>query len=211
MRISTVTLENVGEYRVAIHFIAGCLGGKSSVPFYTHFWKNHIRISFQFITGIAGVLVSHPLDTVKVYLQTQDPNNLKYSGTFDCLRKVFAESNFRGLYKGMSGPLTGLSFVNAIVFGVYGNVQRFCRDPNSLESHALAGAVAGFSQSLVCSPMELAKTRMQLQDKMDIPIKHKSSIHCIVYIMRTEGLVGTMKGLISTVLRDIPGKLDLCL
>lgn len=201
-------MENVGEYRVAIDFLAGCLGGKLSVPFYIRFLKIHIRIPFHFITGITGVLVSHPLDTVKVYLQTQDPINPKYTGTFDCVRKVIAESNFRGLYKGMSGPLAGLSFVNAIVFGVYGNVQRLCRDPNSLESHALAGAVAGFCQSLVCSPMELAKTRMQLQDKIDIPIKHKSSVHCIVYIMKTEGLVGTMKGLISTVMRDIPGKLD---
>lgn len=145
---------------------------------------------------------------MKVHLQTQDPINPKYAGTFDCIRKVFAESNLRGLYKGMSSPLTGLSFVNAIVFGVYGNVQRLCRDPNSLESHALAGAIAGFCQSFICSPMELAKTRMQLQDKIDSTVKHKSSIHCIVYIIRTEGLGGTLKGLLSTVLRDIPGILS---
>lgn len=156
-------------------------------------------------TGIVGVIVSHPLDTVKVLLQTQDPVNPKYTGTFDCLRKVFAESHFRGLYKGMTSPLLGLSFVNAIVFGVYGNVQRFCSDPNSLESHVVAGTVAGFFQSFICSPMELAKTRMQLQDQIDSSIKHKSSVHCLIHILKTEGVRGTMKGLLSTILRDVPG------
>lgn len=153
--------------------------------------------------GIAGVLVGHPFDTVKVLLQTQDHHNPKYKGTFDCLRQVFAESHFRGLYRGMSSPLAGLSFVNAIVFGVYGNVQRLCTDPESLQTHALAGGVAGFYQSIICSPMELAKTRMQLEDSS--PIKHKSSLHCIAYIFRTEGFTGTMKGLLATIARDIPG------
>lgn len=68
----------------------------------------------------------------------------------------------RGLYKGVTSPLAGVSLVNALVFGVYGNVQR-CADSDSLGAHALAGGAAGAVQSVACSPVELAKTRLQLQ------------------------------------------------
>lgn len=59
--------------------------------------------------------------------------------------------------------------VNAIVFGVYGNFQRHLPQPDALSSHFLAGATAGFVQSFVCSPMELVKTRLQVQQKTAAP------------------------------------------
>jgi solute carrier family 25 carnitine/acylcarnitine transporter 20/29 len=69
----------------------------------------------------------------------------------------------RGLYKGMTSPMAGVAVINAIVFGVYGNFQRRVAQPDCLSSHLMAGAVAGFVQSFVCSPMELVKTRLQVQ------------------------------------------------
>ena len=59
----------------------------------------------------------------------------------------------------MSSPMSGVAFVNAIVFGVYGNVQRNTNDPDSLYSHFMAGAAAGLIQSVICSPLELTETR----------------------------------------------------
>jgi solute carrier family 25 carnitine/acylcarnitine transporter 20/29 len=59
--------------------------------------------------------------------------------------------------------MAGVAVVNAIVFGVYGNFQRHLPRPDALSSHFLAGAVAGFVQSFVCCPMELVKTRLQVQ------------------------------------------------
>ena len=63
----------------------------------------------------------------------------------------------------MSSPMAGVAVVNAIVFGVYGNLQRQLNNSEALSSHFLAGAAAGFVQSFVCSPMELVKTRLQVQ------------------------------------------------
>lgn len=72
----------------------------------------------------------------------------------------------RGLFKGMSSPLASVAVINAMIFGVYGNVQRRLDDPTSLKSHALAGSVAGLVQSFICSPMELVKTRLQIQEQV---------------------------------------------
>jgi len=66
----------------------------------------------------------------------------------------------------MSSPLASVAVINAMIFGVYGNVQRRLNNPDSLRSHALAGSIAGLVQSFVCSPMELVKTRLQIQEQV---------------------------------------------
>ncbi|XP_033150284.1 mitochondrial basic amino acids transporter isoform X2 [Drosophila busckii] len=154
--------------------------------------------------GAAGVLVGHPLDTVKVHLQTDDPRNPKYKGTFHCMRVILLNDNVRGLYRGISSPMMGIGLVNAIVFGVYGNIQRISDNPNSLMTHFFAGATAGVAQGVICAPMELAKTRLQLSTQIDSGQRFKGPIDCLKYIQKTEGLRGTFKGLSATILRDVP-------
>lgn len=154
-------------------------------------------------TGVTGILAGHPFDTAKVYIQMQDPRNIKYRGTFDCLRSIYAKESFRGLYKGVTSPIGGVAFMNAIIFGVYGNVQRLHSDPNSLKAHFIAGSLAGCAQSIISSPMELVKTRMQLQHKTGT--LYKSSLECLNSIWKRGGARGVFQGFGITALRDVPG------
>lgn len=77
------------------------------------------------------------------------------------------------MYSGVNSPLAGMAFINAIVFGVYGNSlnaihdywKRNSIDPGKSEqllAIGTAGAIAGFVQVVVCAPMELAKIRLQV-------------------------------------------------
>ncbi|XP_023224537.1 mitochondrial basic amino acids transporter-like [Centruroides sculpturatus] len=104
--------------------------------------------------------------------------------------------------------MAGIAFINAIVFGVYGNVQRRFVDENSLTSHFAAGFTAGAVQSFVCSPMELAKTRMQLQGNGNFISKrvanYSGPFDCLVKMYKTEGTRGVFRGLGCSVLRDSP-------
>jgi solute carrier family 25 carnitine/acylcarnitine transporter 20/29 len=43
--------------------------------------------------GFAGILSSYPFDTIKVRIQNQNANNLKYKGAIDCLRKIIAKES----------------------------------------------------------------------------------------------------------------------
>ncbi|KFM76879.1 hypothetical protein X975_24721, partial [Stegodyphus mimosarum] len=176
---------------MAVDFYAGCLG------------------------GCAGVLVGHPFDTVKVRLQTQDSNNKIYRGTFHCISSIIKQESFQGLFRGMSSPMAGLAAVNAIVFGVYGNILRASASPNSLSNQFLAGSAAGLVQSFVTSPMELAKTRMQLQGQAN-PLQrvsywtknrvlYKNPLDCLLKVFKSEGLCGLYRGLLCTIMRDAPG------
>lgn len=175
---------------MALDFYAGCLG------------------------GCAGVLVGHPFDTVKVRLQTQDPNRMIYRGTFHCITTIVRKESAAGLFKGISSPMAGLAAVNAVVFGTHGNILRASPYPNSLSTHFLAGSTAGFVQSLITSPMELAKTRMQLQGqvipKPEIPYWKKplhiyrNPLDCLIKVFHLEGTRGIFRGLGCTVMRDSP-------
>ncbi|KAJ8982882.1 hypothetical protein NQ317_004312, partial [Molorchus minor] len=160
---------------MALDFFAGCVG------------------------GVAGVIVGHPLDTVKVHLQTQDLHNPKYRGTVHCLRSIISKEGIRGVYRGVTSPLLGVAGINAIVFGVYGNVQRKLSNPDSLASHALAGGTAGLFQSFICSPMELAKSRLQVGD----PIS-KGPLECLMRIYTNEGFRGVFRGGGLTIGREVP-------
>mgnify|MGYP001799663791 CR=1 FL=1 len=110
----------------------------------------------------------------------------------------------------MTSPLLGLGFINAIIFGVHGNLTKRL-DP-SWGSQVISGAVSGCAQSIVCSPMELAKTRLQVQG-LGEKYKHiffeenkryKGSIDCLYKIFKNEGLRGCYRGMTLTLLRDIP-------
>lgn len=122
-----------------------------------------------------------------------------------CLKTIIAKDSVRGLYRGLSSPLAGVAFVNAIVFGVYGNVHRLAGNSNTYKIHFMAGATAGLVQSLICSPMELVKTRLQLQHDKIGCIKFRGPVQCLSYIYRCEGLTGIFRGLGVTTIRDVPG------
>lgn len=151
------------------------------------------------------MLVGHPLDTVKVHMQTQNHLNPMYRNTWHCLTKIARQESIRGLYRGMSSPMAGVAAVNAIAFGVYGNVQRMTSDPHSLQSHFFAGAAAGLFQSFICSPMELIKTRLQLQNNTPTAVQFKNPFQCLAHIWRTEKFRGVFRGLGITAARDVPG------
>ena len=62
----------------------------------------------------------------------------------------------------MLSPLIGQSIINAIVFGVEAKANDLF-EKQTIGSHFASGMLAGAAQSIVCSPMELAKTQMQVQ------------------------------------------------
>lgn len=112
-----------------------------------------------------------------------------------------------GLYKGIGSPMMGLTFINAIVFGVQGNAMRMLGRDTPLNQF-VAGAAAGAIQCIICCPMELAKTRMQMQgtgEKKSSRKLYKNSLDCLVRIYKREGVRGINRGMLTTVIRETPG------
>ncbi|XP_075471193.1 mitochondrial basic amino acids transporter isoform X1 [Ascaphus truei] len=156
--------------------------------------------------GAAGVLVGHPFDTVKVRLQVQSISKPLYRGTYHCFQSIIKQESTLGLYKGVGSPMMGLTFINALVFGVQGNALRYLGKDTPFNQF-LAGSAAGAIQCVICCPMELAKTRMQLQGTGEYKSKsktYKNSLDCLVKIHRKEGLRGINRGMVTTFFRETP-------
>lgn len=156
---------------------------------------------------------------MKVRLQTQNAFAPLYKGTYHCLSTIVKNESFWGLYKGMSSPLCGVAVINAIVFGVYGNTMRYLQE-NTLRNHFIAGMFAGGVQSLISCPMELAKTKIQLQgilgpDPMDAiktgfalkqkPPLYKSPVDCLWKLYKQNGIRSVYRGFGATLSRELPG------
>ena len=166
-------------------------------------WKDFVAGT---VGGCAGVLAGHPMDTVKVRLQSTN----KYSGTWNCLLTIVREERLRGLYKGMTSPLLGVAAINSLLFGVYGfflNIQ-LAASPDSLPTINqvfFAGCGSGFVNAFFSCPMELIKIRLQNQ----IGLKSKSDAYrgplaAIRSIYRIQGLRGFYQGFTATLIRETP-------
>jgi len=96
-----------------------------------------------------------------------------------------------------------------MIFQSYTIFTRMCspsNGPPSLANVALGGLGAGALQSLLISPVELIKIRIQLQKNIDHFPKNKRSapMNLAKNIWKNEGLCGIYRGFGITVLRDAP-------
>ena len=115
------------------------------------------------VAGSASVVIGHPMDTLKVRMQTAKGN--------PSILTLASGSTYGGpssLFRGMAAPLSAACVVNAIIFSSYGWSTRQYEDKyNAQHTHAKAfacGSFAGLVQALVICPMEHVKCRLQIQD-----------------------------------------------
>ncbi|XP_072961543.1 mitochondrial arginine transporter BAC2 isoform X1 [Typha angustifolia] len=162
------------------------------------------------VGGMAGVISGYPLDTLRIRLQQPSLSHRRVTAV-GLLRSIVSAEGPAALYRGMAAPLASVTFQNAMVFQVYAILSRAFdsgnrNEPPSYGSVALAGVGTGALQSLMLSPVELVKIRLQLQT---VGNKHYGKDHigpvCMAKnILRMEGLRGIYRGLSITVLRDAP-------
>lgn len=101
---------------------------------------------------------------------------------------------------------------NAMVFQVYAILSRSLdpessatSEPPSYASVALAGVGTGALQTLILSPVELVKIRLQLEAAGHKHGRHRRGpVEMARDILRREGLRGVYRGLTVTALRDAP-------
>lgn len=120
--------------------------------------------------GICTIVVGHPLDTVKVRLQTmplpKPGEKPAYEGTLDCLKKTIANKGPLGLYKGMGAPLVSIAPIFAISFFGYGVGKQVFgpKDPNDfgMKNYFMAGAFSGMFTTGMMAPGERIKCLLQV-------------------------------------------------
>jgi len=136
----------------------------------------------NFISGIIGgsfgIILSHPIDTMRIMIQTNKPIQLKM------------------LYKGLYPPLFGIGLEKSIVFGTFYSLQE-SKYTESLSTFN-KGMISGLISTLVVSPVEQIKIQLQTQ-------KYNSTTSYFKNIINTNNYSQLYKGWSATLFREVPG------
>uniref|UniRef100_A0A672H9Z7 Mitochondrial carnitine/acylcarnitine carrier protein-like n=1 Tax=Salarias fasciatus TaxID=181472 RepID=A0A672H9Z7_SALFA len=162
--------------------------------------------------GAAGaclLLAGHPLDTIKVRLQTQPKaaQRVVYTGMYDCFRKTVSKEGLRGLYRGMAAPLAGVAPMMAISFFGFGLGKQLQQpDPSQSLTHSqifLSGCLAGVFTTVIVAPGERIKCLLQVQSSSG-GSKYAGPVDCAVQLYREQGVRSVYRGTVLTLIRDVP-------
>lgn len=128
---------------------------------------------FGYIAGFSGIIASHPFDTMKTRIQEGKKINF----------------NLRFLYRGVCPPLIGVGLEKAIVFGTFENTKFYTN------SDFLSGGISGLTASLIVTPFERIKIRLQTDGKVNLGNLTKSQMN-LKYLYQ---------GFSATLTRETPG------
>ncbi|GAA5909114.1 hypothetical protein JCM8208_007435 [Rhodotorula glutinis] len=119
------------------------------------------------------------------------------------LISLYRTEGFRFFFAGTAGPILGLAFIDSAFFGLYGRMMEQLhqdrQDPNALSRVFLSGATAGALCALLETPIEVVKTRAQVES---VPGKKLGSFGIARQIARKEGLRGFYIGGLMTAIHD---------
>ncbi|KAM3872555.1 mitochondrial carnitine/acylcarnitine carrier protein-like [Diretmus argenteus] len=164
--------------------------------------------------GVAGaclLLAGHPLDTIKVRLQTQPKASCSqyvlYTGTYDCIRKTISKEGILGLYKGMGAPLAGVAPMMAISFFGFGLGKHLQKaDPDTPLTHTqifMSGCLAGLFTTVIVAPGERIKCLLQVQASGG-QSRYAGPLDCAIRLYKEQGIRSVYKGTVLTLIRDVP-------
>ncbi|KAJ8930066.1 hypothetical protein NQ314_017171 [Rhamnusium bicolor] len=162
--------------------------------------------------GICTVLVGHPLDTIKVRLQTMPipkaGESPLYTGTLDCFQKTIRNEGIKGLYKGMAAVLVGIVPIFAFSFMGYGVGKKIVGSPGDQQLSYLqyfgAGSFSAISTTVVMVPGERIKCLLQIQQGANAVKLYDGPVDCAKKLYKQGGIASIYKGFGATLLRDVP-------
>ncbi|ODN89749.1 solute carrier family 25 (mitochondrial carnitine/acylcarnitine transporter), member 20/29 [Cryptococcus wingfieldii CBS 7118] len=161
--------------------------------------------------GISCVLVGHPFDLTKTRLQTAAPG--VYTGAVDVVRKTVAADGLRGLYRGVTPPILGVTPIFAISFWGYDVGKRIAysfsgadrkEQALSIGELAFAGAFSALPATLVAAPAERIKVLLQVQGQNGAQA-YNGVFDIITKLYAEGGIRSLFRGTLATLVRDGPG------
>jgi len=129
----------------------------------------------NFMSGIVGggceAIVGYPLETVKARMQTQKTGAKgSFSGPIDCLQQSVREGGVSSLYRGASPQILRSAISASVLFGLMGQYRYFYSKYlfEDKPNWALVAAATstGFTESLMYTPFEVVKVRMQVRGSL---------------------------------------------
>lgn len=156
---------------------------------------NHFadRVAYGTLSGIVGATVGTPFEVSMVHLQSATKKTDLRNTFFD----IYKQSGVVGFWKGYAPTVHRAMVVTGCQLGVYNQVLHSMKErtdcshtTNMIVSCVSAGVIA----AVFSNPFDVCKTRRMKSETPDT----------IREIVRKESFVGVFKGLLPSVMRQIP-------
>ncbi|KAK5112825.1 hypothetical protein LTR85_011159 [Meristemomyces frigidus] len=183
-------------------------------------WRNAFGVakmnqSLSILTGASAgateAFVVVPFELVKIRLQDKAQSH-KYSGMLDCVTKIVRQEGALTLYQGLESTIWRHVLWNSGYFGCIFQVRALLpENPTKdktiqMRNDLLSGAVGGTVGTILNTPMDVVKSRIQNSPKVagGVP-KYGWAWPALGLVYKEEGFSALYKGFLPKVLRLGPG------
>jgi hypothetical protein len=160
------------------------------------------------LSGAFGAMVGNPADLINVRMQADAklPIDLKrnYKNVFDGLYQIVKREGFIALWRGCNPNVIRGMLMTAGQMASYDVAKdRLLRTPyfkDDVITHFTSGAIAGVIATIICSPIDVVKTRLMNMKTG----AYRGVADCFVKTMKNEGSIAFFKGFGPSVSRLVP-------
>lgn len=171
-----------------------------------------VRMVIAAFSGMGAATICHPLDVVRVQMQT-DTEGKYQNGVVDCANQIVGSDGMKALYAGIGAAYLRQWLYGSCRIGIYAYLLENAQNANiakGLEKNAIPfttklamGMCSGGIGSFVGTPSELALVRMSADSKLPVAQRrnYKGIGDCLSRIAAEEGIPGLWTGAKVTVIR----------
>ena len=110
--------------------------------------------------GVASTILGHPLDCVKVRLQTAKQSGGRLT-TLGCARQMLQQEGASAFARGVGPPLANAMLLNTVMFVCFAEARRHL--PQTTVGSLLAGGFSGVAQAFLTTPLDWLKIQVRVQ------------------------------------------------
>jgi len=150
------------------------------------------------ISGIGATSILHPIDTIKVNVQTsRNPN------PFFHINSIYSTSGIPGFYKGITAAWSRQVIYTSFRLGVFSYLYEKNKNDFSFKKKIITGAFTGFVGSFLSTPADLILVRQQADKTLSKKEQrnYKGSLDAVKQIYNTNGIRGLWKGSTPIIVR----------
>uniref|UniRef100_A0A5F8GJY0 Solute carrier family 25 member 10 n=1 Tax=Monodelphis domestica TaxID=13616 RepID=A0A5F8GJY0_MONDO len=141
--------------------------------------KRESRWYFGGLASSGAACCTHPLDLLKVHLQTQQKLKMRMTGM---AIRVVQTDGFLALYNGLSASLCRQMTYSLTRFAIYDTIRDWQakgkHEPLPFYKKVLLGSLGGFAGGLVGTPADMVNVRMQ--NDMKLPLNQRRNFSQLI-------------------------------
>jgi len=162
------------------------------------------------ISGCTSILLTLPIEAIKVRTQVNSENKINTKGLWKLTNYMFKnEGGLFAFYKGLDSALIKAFFFQSLRFGLYFSMINYLKQKKMVETSLLSTKIgvsflAGCISSILVTPFDLVLLRCQVDNTLQVCQRrnYKNFLEAFYKISKAEGFFKLWRGGIPIILKQ---------